>query len=82
VPALQAGEGSAQGMGGGEAGEMRLFLDSLQEKLMGEFDALAERQKRIPPDEFNDDEKYKLHLNEVPWEWAAASKRIVFPYEY
>jgi hypothetical protein len=45
---------------------MRLFLDSLQEKLIGEFDALAEKQRRIPADEFNDDDKYKLHLNEVP----------------
>jgi hypothetical protein len=62
---LQAGESSARDSSGSESDGLRLFLDSLQEKLIGEFDALAEKQRRIPPDEFNDDDKYKLHLNEV-----------------
>jgi hypothetical protein len=60
---LQAGE--SRDSSGSESDGLRRFLDSLQEKLIGEFDALADKQRRIPPDEFNDDDKYKQHLNEV-----------------
>jgi hypothetical protein len=59
---------------------MRLFLDSLQEKLIGEFDALAEKQRRIPADEFNDDDKYKLHLNEVPQTMMRAVRGATAPF--
>jgi len=57
--------GESRDSSGSESDGLRRFLDSLQEKLIGEFDALADKQRRIPPDEFNDDDKYKQHLNEA-----------------
>ena len=41
------------------------FWDNLNERLIGEFDSLAARQKQIPADEFNVDDNYKMYLNEV-----------------
>ncbi len=41
------------------------FLENLNERLIREFDALAEQQKNIPTEKFNDDDAYRKYLNEV-----------------
>ena len=35
------------------------------EGLQSEFDAVAKKHSQITPEEFNDDDMYKKHLNEV-----------------
>ncbi len=50
---------------GEEQAQIIQFLNFRNERLIGEFDALAEKQKRIPADEYNNDDNYKLYLNEV-----------------
>jgi hypothetical protein len=40
-------------------------LENLNERLIREFDALAEQQKNIPTEKFNDDDAYRKYLNEV-----------------
>ncbi len=49
----------------GAEDRIKLFFDSLSEKLVGDFDTLAERQRYIPANEFNDDDAYKRYLNAV-----------------
>ncbi len=46
-------------------GQIKQFLDDLNEKMIGEFDSLAEKQKHIPAENFNNDDNYKGYLNEV-----------------
>ncbi len=50
---------------GDEQAQIIQFLNFRNERLIGEFDALAEKQKSIPADEYNNDDKYKLYLNGV-----------------
>ncbi len=51
---------------GGAGSKRDPIWDNLNERLIGEFDSLAARQKRIPAEKFNVDDNYKMYLNEVP----------------
>jgi hypothetical protein len=63
IDTLQAAANGAQA--GSEQTHTRQFLDHMDERLVGDFDALAEQQRKISADLFNDDDNYKLYLNEV-----------------
>ena len=61
IATLQAAANGA----GIEQNHTKQFLDHVDERLVGDFDALAEKQRNLSADMFNNDDNYKLYLNEV-----------------
>ena len=65
------------GSGGNQDGTEQ-FLKKLSEKLIADFDVLAEQQKHIPAKKFNDDDNYKQYLNAVSASAFETKKPLLF----
>ena len=63
---------------GGHQDGIEQFLKKLSEKLIADFDVLAEQQKQIPAKKFNDDDNYKQYLNAVSASAFETKKPLLF----